>query len=63
MSERIVVMQYRDPITEESRVAFLCRVHEQQALRVLQFSGVGCGSTYAPPLASCTACRNEAANE
>jgi hypothetical protein len=57
---RIIVMQYRDPITKESRVAYLCDEHESEALYVLKQANVGCSATFAPSLASCTACRNEA---
>ena len=55
----LTVTSYRDPITREQRVAYLCEPHETNALRVLRYAGVGSGSTLAPGLASCTACENE----
>ena len=44
------VTSYRDPITREQRVAYLCKHHETNALRVLRHAGVGSSSTLAPGL-------------
>lgn len=59
--DRIVVTDYVDPITLERRVAYLCHDHDVRALALLRYAGIGSGTTYAPSLASCTACLNQEA--
>lgn len=58
--DRLVVTQYRDPITNEARTVTTCPEHTQRLLRVLRAAGVGCGSTYSPSF-DCDTCENEKA--
>ena len=59
-TDRLVVTQYRDPITSDSRTVTTCEKHTARLLRVLRAAGVGCGSTYSPSF-DCDACENEKA--
>lgn len=58
MSERLIVTQYRDPITSEARTVTTCKHHTDWLLRVLRSAGVGCSSTYSPSF-DCDPCENE----
>lgn len=59
--DRLIVTQYRDPITSERRTVTTCREHSERMLRVLRSVGVGCSSTWSPSF-DCDPCRNEEAD-
>ena len=56
-ADRLVVTQYRDPITSEARTVTTCPEHTTRLLRVLRSEGIGCSSTYSPSF-DCDPCEN-----